>query len=80
MTDKHIFAAHLDDERSQAAHPFWYRFGPPHDGVLYFTFKRAEDVPAKCDCGNDFYIVPETIEVKADEPSPGGYVLTGVKP
>lgn len=52
-----VFAAHLDDERSKREHVFWYRFGPPHDEVLYFSFEKTEDIPEKCHCGNDFYLV-----------------------
>lgn len=51
-----IFACHADDERSQREHAFWYRFGT---GVLWFTFKKPEDVPAVCDCGNKFVIPAE---------------------
>ncbi len=50
------WVAHLDDERSQREHAFWYRFAS-NPGLVYFTFKRAEDIPETCHCGNKFYLV-----------------------
>jgi hypothetical protein len=56
---KKIWALHRDDERSQRVHAFWYRF-ESHPGVIHFTFDRIEDVPKVCECGNEFFIVPES--------------------
>lgn len=60
MTDKKpmVFACHEDDERSQQAHPFWYRF-ESSPGVLWFTFPTVADVPEACHCGNKFHVPAE---------------------
>lgn len=53
-----VWAMHYDDERSKKVHAFWYRF-ETHPDFVYFTFKRLEDIPKVCECGNKFYPCPK---------------------
>lgn len=59
-----IFAGHVDNEASQEAHPFWYRF-ENSKGWLWFTFHSEADVPKACHCGNDFYPAPKDADQHA---------------